>query len=143
MTLPSTKTDCIEWPASRHRQGYGHLTVNGKYWLAHRWEWTRAHGPIPSGMCVLHKCDNPPCINLEHLFLGTQVDNIMDCKAKGRNKTSRNVGVKQWKAKIDEATAREIKSLKGAAPLRVLGERFGMSKQAIWDIQNGRNWKHI
>ena len=111
--------------------------------MAHRVAWVKARGEIPAGICVLHRCDNPPCINVDHLFLGTQIDNILDCSAKGRNRTSRNVGEKQWKAKITEAVAREIKATKGTAPLRVLAEKYGMSKQGIWDIQNGRNWKHL
>ena len=76
--------DCIVWDRYVNDKGYGRRHHNGKFWLVHRLEWTLANGDIPEGMCVLHKCDNPPCINLDHLFLGTNVDNIADKVAKGR-----------------------------------------------------------
>jgi hypothetical protein len=137
-------TNCIEWHASRDKAGYGRMRFMGTCWLAHRVAWVKAHGEIPPGMCVLHKCDNPPCVNVEHLFLGTQKDNIKDCYEKGRiSRATRNAGEKQWKAKISADVAREIKRLKGTSTLREMSEKFGLSKQAIWDIQNGRNWKHI
>ena len=82
--------DCIEWTGYREKGGYGRLFRKGRVWQAHRWEWTEKHGPIPEGMCVLHRCDNPPCVNVAHLFLGTQVDNIHDMIAKGRRRTGQS-----------------------------------------------------
>lgn len=66
------------------RPGYGGLTCRGVHWTSHRAAWTLAHGPIPDGMWVLHRCDNPPCCNPAHLFLGTVKDNVRDMHAKGR-----------------------------------------------------------
>jgi hypothetical protein len=77
-------TPCIIFPGCILNSGYGQLRVNGKRWQAHRWAWTQANGPIPAGMKVLHRCDNPPCWNVEHLFLGTQRDNMRDMAVKGR-----------------------------------------------------------
>ena len=66
------------------RSGYGKFNRSGGPELAHRVAWEMKHGPIPAGLDVLHKCDNPPCVADEHLFLGTNADNVADCCAKGR-----------------------------------------------------------
>ena len=79
--------DCWEWTGQRHRTGHGVFTVPGgtpRQQQAHRVSWEMHNGPIPEGMNVCHKCDNPPCIRPEHLFLGSQLDNLRDMIAKGR-----------------------------------------------------------
>ncbi len=75
------------WPYTRGKdsRGYGRIMVDGKSVKAHRVAWELANGPIPSGMCICHHCDNPPCCNPAHLFVGTPADNVRDCKNKGRN----------------------------------------------------------
>jgi hypothetical protein len=77
-----TDDDCWEWQKSRDR--YGVMKVRGKACKVHRVAWEWFVGPIPEGLFVLHKCDNPSCCNPNHLFLGTQKDNMQDCAAKGR-----------------------------------------------------------
>lgn len=77
---------CIEHDGYRNAKGYGQVRIggrNGKTWLAHRWAWAQVHGD-PGDLCVLHACDNPACINIDHLFLGTRADNNHDMIAKGR-----------------------------------------------------------
>ena len=74
--------DCWLWAGAHNR--YGHLAVNGETKLAHRVSWELAHGPITGGMNVLHKCDTPLCVRPDHLFLGTQRENILDAVRKGR-----------------------------------------------------------
>lgn len=80
---------CIPWIANALPRGYGLMRVkrDGK-WVqgySHRIAWELKHGEIPEGQYVLHRCDNPACVNVEHLFLGTQKDNLTDMIAKGRN----------------------------------------------------------
>lgn len=78
-------TPCREWMGPRLPSGYGRLSRDGQRWYVHRWVWTLANGPIPEGMQVCHRCDNPPCFRLDHLFLGTQLDNMHDKVSKGRH----------------------------------------------------------
>lgn len=83
-----TKGDgCWEWHGARFKQGYGILTIGGKSLLAHRVSVELSTGkPIPEGMLVCHHCDNPPCVRPDHLFVGTDGDNVRDCVQKGRNR---------------------------------------------------------
>ena len=78
-------TDCWLWIGARNNYDYGYITLNGWPEGTHRLSWQLHCGPIPDGMWVLHKCDRPPCCRPDHLFLGTQLDNVADMLAKGRN----------------------------------------------------------
>jgi hypothetical protein len=75
---------CLEWTGTLDRNGYGQFHSGGAMLYATRWAWANVHGAITNGMYVCHRCDNPACVELSHLFLGTQADNIMDMCAKGR-----------------------------------------------------------
>lgn len=87
---------CWEWQGGSNQYGYGLFTRRGcdtkVTRVASRISWELAHGPIPQGMVVCHKCDNPPCVNPDHLFIGTHLDNMRDMVAKGRSVPSR----KSW-----------------------------------------------
>lgn len=78
---------CWEWTANHLPAGYGLVKAEGRSHLAHRVSWELAHGPIPAGMLVLHRCDNPACVRPDHLWLGTQKQNIADMLTKGRGLT--------------------------------------------------------
>lgn len=77
-------TGCIYWLANRDKNGYGLFQLNGKTVRVHRYTWIINNGSIPNGLLVLHRCDNPPCQQIEHLFLGTPQDNMTDKLTKGR-----------------------------------------------------------
>lgn len=81
---PVTECGCRIWTGGLTTKGYGKLSLDGKEVGAHRAAWIEANGPIPDGMWVLHRCDTPACINIDHLFLGTPADNTADMIQKGR-----------------------------------------------------------
>src|ERR1035437_1111838 len=79
---------CHIWTGAKDGKGYGVFFADGCC-KAHRWAYQKLYGPIPKGLHVLHHCDNPSCINIKHLFLGTQLDNVKDMIAKGRDNHAR------------------------------------------------------
>lgn len=85
---------CIEWVRGLTVDGYGQLKIDGHMVHAHRASWMQHRGQIPKGIFVCHRCDNPRCINVEHLFLGTALDNTRDCIQKGRRNNPK--GARHW-----------------------------------------------
>lgn len=84
----SDESDCLEWQGATNEAGYGVIGRGGRSGgnvLTHRLMWETKVGPIPDGLCVLHDCDNPPCVRMTHLFLGDRADNNADMRAKGRH----------------------------------------------------------
>ncbi|KKN64480.1 hypothetical protein LCGC14_0490930 [marine sediment metagenome] len=139
--------DCIEWEGATQGDGYGARRIDGVLHSVHRLAWQEANGPIPSGLQVLHHCDNPPCHNPDHLFLGTQSDNMRDCLAKGRHASGHMVGENHGMSKLTEEQVRYIKEIKVTRPYTgVLGraaDEFGVARGTIDAIRSGRNWKHV
>lgn len=82
--LRTTPSGCREWVGTRSPKGYGKTSYAGKSWTVHRLVWTLVNGPIPEGLVVCHSCDNPPCAEITHLWVGTQADNLRDMREKGR-----------------------------------------------------------
>jgi len=125
-------TGCWEWTASQARGGYGQFTTSvkdGRTWYrAHRFSYTAHKGEIPEGMVVMHSCDNPCCVNPEHLSVGTHADNIRDRDAKGRGVWTRTV-----------RSAIDVEAIK-ASPKndRELAAELGCSPGHIWKIRNNR-----
>lgn len=83
-------TECWEWIKAKNNYGYGRCNRDGQMWGAHRWYYLETYGELPRDMCVLHTCDNPGCVNPEHLYLGTHSDNMLDMYMKDRHPCTGN-----------------------------------------------------
>lgn len=136
--------DCWEWTAGRTSRGYGKFWIFGRTKSAHRVGFELVYGPIPERLFVCHSCDNPPCINPEHWFLGTQGDNIKDAFRKGRIELSRIRGENHGQAKLTEDDVLEIreKTVQGISGT-YLAKIFGVTPSCICLIVNRKNWNHI
>ena len=107
---------------------------------AHRVAYEKAYGPIPKGMYVCHTCDNPPCIEPKHLWLGTPADNSRDMRNKGRSAK----GSKNGAAKLTEMQVRKIKILLEIGhSIRSLARKFNVYPNAIYIIKSKKGWKHV
>lgn len=129
---------CWIWLRSRGPTGYGCLRREGKTRIAHRFSFEYFIGPIAEGLCVLHSCDTPSCINPAHLFLGTQAENMADKTRKGRQlKGEQHPG-----ARMTEEIVREIRAAVGCSS-RELSEKYGISEEPIRRARLRLNWKHV
>lgn len=138
-SVPNIKTGCIEWSGCRLVKGYGRINIKTKALVAHRVAWELVNGPISKGMLVLHKCDNPPCINPDHLFLGTAADNAADRDSKGRRMPPK--GILNGGAKLTEEAVIKIRQDKRL--LREIAAEYGVNYSAISGIRLNRSWKHL
>ena len=130
----NAKTRCWDWIGAKAK-GYGRLMAYGRMCPAHRLSYELHCEPIPSGMHVLHHCDNPGCIRPEHLFVGTNADNMADKAAKGRQ--ARGIG--HASARLTEADVSAIRSTRGMSH-RKLAERYGVHPGHIGKIISGKKW---
>jgi hypothetical protein len=130
--------ECWPWTAGL-RDGYGRVRVGRKLLDAHRYAWAITRGPILDGLCVLHRCDNRPCCNPAHLFLGSNADNVADRGRKGRSASVR--GEANGNSRLTEALAREAIRLRAEGhTLQSIASRLGTTFQTIRDITTGRTW---
>jgi hypothetical protein len=129
---------CWIWLGAKHKQGYGNIAYKNKPELCHRIAWIIFNGPIPEGIKVCHKCDVTGCCNPEHLFLGTQKNNVEDGIEKGRY-ANRKLGKRR--NKLDWDQVQEIKKLSDAGMTRKeLEEKFSVGQTCIYKILNGISW---
>lgn len=136
---------CWEWTGTLEKNGYGRVRTSNprRQVFVHRASWELAHGPIPEGLFVLHKCDNPKCVNPVHLFLGTQQDNIDDMRQKGRAINVR--GERHGRAKITEVQAREIlaRYAAGGITQQALADEYRLHPIYLNKIITGKSWTHL
>ena len=142
------KTDnCWLWMGSRFttrnkesENAYGNIRLNHKNYKTHRIAWELYNGPIPHGLLVLHSCDNPPCVNPSHLWLGTAKDNAID----RANKSRGQFGTKVYNSKLNEGKVISILELYfNRKPRKEIANTFKVSKGTIQGIIEGRYWKHV
>jgi hypothetical protein len=133
-------TGCWRWLGGMLRK-YGGVKIRGKMYGAHRVSYFIHNGRDPGNFHVLHRCDNPPCTNPEHLWLGTHADNMSDCYRKGRGA----VGEGNASAKLDSTKVASIREEYEmvSTPHRKLAQKYGVSRSTICRIINGEYWKHI
>jgi hypothetical protein len=132
--------DCWEW-TSKSKDLYGRIIINKKPIRAHRMSWQLHYGPIPKGLFVCHKCDNPGCVRPDHLFLGTNKDNSNDRDAKGRTAK----GTQLPKCKLQESDVIEIRDLYNNTNITMIELTFlyPICRTNIHIIVHRKAWKHI
>lgn len=135
-----TKTaTCWLWTGRVNKDGYGVSAFGGPGRAAHRGAWILSYGPIPHGMNVCHVCDVRICVRPDHLFIGTQAENMRDMVAKGRSLSGEN----NTQSKLTEHDVREIRRLRGVVTQTALSERFGVRQGVINSVQLRQSWKSV
>lgn len=144
--------ECWLWTGERMLHPYTKAPTYGRFFIktgqhtgAHRVSWLIHHGELPpKGICVCHSCDNPPCVNPAHLFLGTHNDNMRDKVQKGRANGGANKGEINPEHILKTEQVKEIiQLLKQKVPRKVLAAQYGVAYPTISCIAQGRTWKHI
>lgn len=143
--IVNKQTGCWEWQQSKNHDGYGTITVNGKTKLAHRISYEIVIGNIPPNKLICHDCDNPACINPEHLFVGMQFDNMQDCAKK--NRTNPPIvsfpGELNPRHKLNNKKVKKIKSLFGKMTQQRIADLFNVSQSQVNNILRGKEWKDL
>lgn len=139
---------CWLWTSTRMTSGYGQIHHEQQMRLAHRVSWQIHNGAIPIGLFVCHKCDNPPCVNPSHLFLGSNSENMQDAGRKGRTTLQAHPelvwGSKNGSAKLHERDISVIRSRlrNGDSQIRIASD-YGVNSKVIYKINRGIGWKHV
>lgn len=140
--------ECWLWTGAHNGRGYGQFWVSPRLVYAHRWSWERANGcSVPDGMDVCHKCDNPPCVNPAHLFVGTRAVNLRDMAVKGRASRHGRGGVRgstHHNARLTEADIPVIRERLASGESREsIGRAYGVTRGAIRGIATGATWRQV
>jgi hypothetical protein len=133
---------CWLWTGAVNDKGYGEFWLDGGSESAHRVSYELANGPLREGGQSLHRCDNPPCVRPDHLFEGTNLDNVHDRQAKGRPCGVR--GEHHHQAKLTEDNVREIRRRLAQGHYQTdIASDYGVGQYAIWAISCGKTWSHV
>jgi len=149
---------CWLWTAAHSRRRnatYGHFGVGRRVRMAHRVSWMLSNGPIPGGAQILHRCDTPLCVRPDHLFLGTQADNVRDMWAKGRGRAvsgaahparrpGARVGERNGRARLTPDEVRRIREMRAdGMEYREIAAHFGVATPTVQHVVSRKNWAHI
>ncbi len=142
---------CWPWTGEHVPPGYGKFYFNGsrrtggEHMRAHRFAlWIATGQEPPADLLVCHTCDNPPCVNPAHLFLGTNADNMADMTAKGRHGYRGRQGSAHHHAKLDEEKVRQIWAMSAAGMTQErIASHFGVTRSCISSVQRGKGWAHV
>ena len=152
MQIDKKGTSCWMWTGTKSHNGYGVIGVNGKNIRAHRFSWSVFNNKdIPDGMVVMHSCDNPSCVNPEHLSIGTHYDNEADKVAKGRQARGESLskaqgnqkrcGEKNPRSKLTEDDVMAI--MKDTDSQRIIAKKYNVTQATINLIKTRRTWRHV
>jgi len=138
-TEVSHETGCREWLGKRNHDGYGMIWHEGRYWRAHRLAYRTFLGPIPDGMFVCHSCDNPACIELEHLWIGSNLDNMKDRDRKRRQFIA--CGERNGRSKLTNTDVASI--MESSTSNSEVARAYGVSQSTVSLIRSRKLWDHI
>jgi hypothetical protein len=131
---------CIEWAGSRDVYGYGRIKIHGKAHKAHRLAYEKSYGGIPEGLFVCHKCDNPPCVNPDHLYAGTAADNARDSRIRGR----RRRGTAHWQAKLTAEKVLQIRAARDTGETyKSIASRYGITDVQARNVATRKQWAYL
>ena len=132
---------CWGW-SGNIKDGYGTIKKDKQSIKIHRYIWEKTYGPIPDGLIICHKCDNPPCSNIDHLFLGTHADNFKDMLSKKRQKGP--IADKNYNTKLKKEDVYKIREfISSGMPLKEIAKLFGLNYCYMYSIKHRKTWAHL
>ena len=134
------ETGCRNWLLAKNRKGYGVFKIDKRPMNASRAAYVAFVGPVPAGMCVCHRCDNPACVNPAHLWIGSYKDNWADCRSKGRE----TKGTANGQAKLTEADVAAIRAaVRDGETQESIAARFNITHGTVSKIAARKSWTHV